>query len=82
MIAKKDLRSGYYKGICRGTYVAYWDAKEDCFMHLEWNFGVPYVEKIKHIEDVTGNTDGFVPVEPIEKLDRETYQKEREIAGY
>ncbi len=83
MIAKKDLIPGhYYKGICRATYVAYWDVKGDCFIHIDWNYGALYVEKIKHIEDVTGNTDGFVPVEIIEKLDRETYKKEREIAGY
>ena len=83
MIAKKDLKPGhYYKGICRATYVAYWNEKQNCFMHIDWNFGAPYVEAILHIEDVAGNTDGFVPVEIIEKLDRKTYQKEREIAGY
>jgi hypothetical protein len=83
MIAKKDLKPGhYYKGICRATYVAFWDVTHDCFVHLNWSCGMCSTEEIKHIEDVTGNTDGFVPVEIIEKLDRETSQKEREIAGY
>ena len=83
MIAKKDLKGGfYYKGICRATYVAYWDIKQGCFVHIDWNFGVPYAQLINHIEDVTGSTDGFIPVEAIEHLDRITYQTEREIAGY
>lgn len=82
MIPKKDMVHGmYYKGICRGTYVAYWNGNE--FMHLHWNFANPYVEVIKHFEDVKNtNTDGFIPVEEIKGLPREVYQKEREDAGY
>lgn len=85
MIAKKDLKPGmYYKGICRGTYVAFWCERLDCFIHIDWNMGGgPYTEKIKHIEDVKETrTDGFVPVEEIPPLDRETYQKERAESGY
>lgn len=81
MIPKKDMVPGmYYKGICRGTYVAYWNGKN--FNHLAWNFGVPCVDVIEHFEDVTGNTDGFIPVEEVNALPRDVYQKEREDAGY
>ena len=84
MIPKKDMKPGfYYKGTCRGTYVATWSESEDCFLHVDWNFGVPYVERIKHFEDVKHtNTDGFIPVEVIEKLDINVYIEVRREVGY
>ena len=84
MIPKKDMVPGmYYKGICRGTYVAKWDDGKKQFLHLNYTCGQYYLDSIPHFEDVKDKRlDGFIPVEEVNALPREVYQKERADAGY
>lgn len=71
MIPKSEMKPGmWYKGICRNAYTAVWDEKQGCFLHIGYEFGRPYVETIKHFEDVkTLRIDGFIPVEEIPRLE-------------
>ena len=51
-IAKKDLQHGvYYKGTCRNTEVARWNADKQVFVHWRTKWGTRFLETIKHPED-------------------------------
>lgn len=68
MIAKADLVDGrYYSGYCRNTYMAVWEANDNCFWHLRYKFGYR-PESIQHISDCDEREDGFVPYALIEPL--------------
>lgn len=84
MIAKTEMNDGfYYKGICRGTFIAKWDAKHNQFVHINYSMGAYFLDKIPHFEDVKETRqDGFIPVEVIENLTPEVYRKERDENGY
>jgi len=68
MIPKKEIQDGkWYLGFCRNGYVAKWDAKRDKFIYINYSFQY-FLDEIEHFEDVAElRTDGFVPMEIIER---------------
>jgi len=82
MIPKKYMETGWYNGICRNNHIAYWNSKEDIFYYLKEDFSI-HMEKINHFEDVKDlGTDGFIPIEKIERFDFYELQKLKIELGY
>lgn len=75
VIRKGDLVDGaYYQGICRNSYVAKWDAKDNCFRYRRYKFGGDFDEDINHIADDNGY-DLFVPFVKLDDNDVEDGEK-------
>jgi hypothetical protein len=71
IIPRDNLIDGkYYNGYReRGTHVAKWDKKEDCFITINFTMGQYFAEKIKYFLDVIEtNLDGFIPYQTIERI--------------
>ena len=65
VIRKKDLvHNAKYKGLCRNTEEAIWNAEENAFVYDRFKFGLTYEDYIEHIEDDSGY-DVFLPTERI-----------------
>lgn len=71
MLAKKDLVHGeYYRGICRHAFIARWDGESQHFVHWRTQFGLGFVEVIKHPDDEK-KWDVFTPLSHINKPEKE-----------
>lgn len=83
MIPKKDMKDGmYYLGICRNTYIAKWDAKNEGFVHITYAFQY-HMDRINHFEDVKEiRLDGFIPVQEIPNLDWKEIRRIKTEVGY
>lgn len=65
MIRKSDLKDGaLYKGNCRNTSEAIWNAEKNAFTYQRTKFGSTFPEDIHHPEDDDG-CDIFTPYEEI-----------------
>lgn len=54
-LAKKELKDGlYYRGDCRNSDVAVWDAKFEVFWYMRTKFTDTFAEWICHPEDDNG----------------------------
>jgi len=81
MIEKiKLIKGSYYFGSCRNTKIALWDGEK--FIHIAYEFTHPYIEDIKHYDDVRDiNQDGFIPISLI-NIDYDQIKKEKSYCDY
>ncbi len=66
-IKKKDLIHGaYYRGYCRNSSIARWNATNNEFYYIRSKFGSNYIESLSGPEDEKSGMDYFMPEEKIE----------------